>query len=277
MDRLGEKLSPQFRVIAYDLRGRGNSDKPSNGYNIPQHATDLLGLLDALSLDKPVLLGHSLGAAISDYFASQHPDRVHRLILVDGGGAGPNFDWGGLLKQIKPLIDRLSQKFKSVEDYIDSVKSAYRGDWSEYAERAYRYDAGKNKDGTISSKLTKERALQDFNGMKDFDPNRAGTFYYVWDSIQCPTLVLRAPGKYLGKSPVTNETNMQVIASVIPNCQYVEIKDSNHATIIMGENVATSEVIRKFLEDPKPKPNLDEKKRESFKGLAYKGVQLWRG
>jgi pimeloyl-ACP methyl ester carboxylesterase len=59
MDSLGEKLSPQFRVIAYDLRGRGNSDKPSNGYNLAQHVTDLLGLLNALSLEKVVLLGHS--------------------------------------------------------------------------------------------------------------------------------------------------------------------------------------------------------------------------
>ena len=40
-DKLGEKLSPEHRLIAYDLRGRGNSGNPSTGYNIVQHAADL--------------------------------------------------------------------------------------------------------------------------------------------------------------------------------------------------------------------------------------------
>lgn len=266
MDSLGEKLSPHFRVIAYDLRGRGDSDKPQNGYNVVQHATDLLGLLNALSLDKPVLLGHSLGAAVTAYFASQHPDRIHRLILVDGGGGGPKVNYDDLFNKIKPLVERLSQKFQSVEDYVDAMKSAYGSGWTKYAETTYRYDAGKNSDDTISSKLTEERALQDFHALKDFDP------YHTWERIQCPTLFLQAPGDFLGKPPVSDQTATQVMASVIPNCQWVEIKDSNHATILLGENVATSDVIRKFLEEPNPKPNINKIKREMYKSLAKKAL-----
>ncbi len=264
MDNLGEKLSPQFRVIPYDLRGRGNSDKPSNGYNLAQHVTDLLGLFDALFLDKPVLLGHSLGAAISASFASQYPDRVHRLILVDGGGGGPKVDYDTLLDQIRPMITRLSQKFQTTEDYLETLKSKYGKDWTNYAERVYTYDIGRNSDGTVSSKLTEERALQDFNGLKNYDP------YYVWDSIQCPTLFLRAPEDYLGKPAPAGRAATKIIASVIPNCKWVEIKDSNHATILLSEKDATCEEIRIFLEDPSPKPNIKTKKLNYYKSIAKK-------
>src|SRR5688572_908823 len=51
-------LSPRFRVIAPDLRGRGASDQPSAGYTMRDHADDVIGLLDALKLERVVLGGH---------------------------------------------------------------------------------------------------------------------------------------------------------------------------------------------------------------------------
>ena len=76
-------------MIAYDLKGRGNSGKPAGGYNLIQHTSDLENLLAVLSINKAVLLGHSLGAAIVTFFAAHFPDKVERLILIDGGGGGP--------------------------------------------------------------------------------------------------------------------------------------------------------------------------------------------
>ncbi len=263
-DSLGEKLSPEFRVITYDLRGRGNSGKPSDGYNLAQHVSDLLGLFDALSLEKPVLIGHSLGAAIAATFASQHPERMDRLVLVDGGGGGPQADYDALLKQIGPMINRLSQSFRSVEDYLETVRSDYGDDWTQYAENVYAYDAGETSDGMIASKFTKDKALRDFMGLKDMDP------YSVWDNIRCPTLLLRAPGDYFGRPAITDMAGTQTIASVIPNCKWVEIKNSNHATILLGDMDTTSEEIRVFLDDPTPRPNLGEIERQNYKLAAEK-------
>jgi hypothetical protein len=112
--------------------------------------------------------------------------------------------------------------------------------------------------------LTEERALQDLYGLKEYDP------YYTWDSIQCPALILRVPGDFLGKPAPGDRAATQIIASVIPNCKWVEIKDSNHATILLGEKVSTSEEIRIFLEDPNPKPNIGTIKRKTYKSLAKK-------
>ena len=52
---LADELAPDHRVIAYDLRGRGDSDKPESGYSIPIHAADLVELIDVLELDRPVV------------------------------------------------------------------------------------------------------------------------------------------------------------------------------------------------------------------------------
>jgi pimeloyl-ACP methyl ester carboxylesterase len=57
---LADELAHDHRVIAYDLRGRGDSDKPEEGYSIPIHAEDLVELIDELGLQHPILLGHSL-------------------------------------------------------------------------------------------------------------------------------------------------------------------------------------------------------------------------
>ena len=66
-------LSPRFRVIAPDLRGRGRSDAPPHGYRMADHAADVLGLLDALGLQRVVLGGHSFGAYLAIYLAATAP------------------------------------------------------------------------------------------------------------------------------------------------------------------------------------------------------------
>jgi len=84
---MADALAPDFRLIGYDLRGRGESGKPESGYSLEHHCKDLLGLLDAFGLRKAVIMGHSLGAHIGLRFAALHPARVSKLVLVDVPGA----------------------------------------------------------------------------------------------------------------------------------------------------------------------------------------------
>jgi len=85
-DTLAETLAPQHHVMAMDLRGRGQSDRPSQGYSLEYHLQDINCLLDDLDIDRAVIMGHSLGAFIGLAFAAEYPGQVERLILVDGGG-----------------------------------------------------------------------------------------------------------------------------------------------------------------------------------------------
>ena len=75
------------RVVTFDLRGFGASDKPTDveAYAIPHHLADLQGIADALDLGRFALVGHDWGAAIAWAFASLVPDRVERLAAISVG------------------------------------------------------------------------------------------------------------------------------------------------------------------------------------------------
>jgi aminoacrylate hydrolase len=70
-----------FDVIAYDHRGTGQSTRSAIRYSVDQMAADVLGLLDALKLDRVSYLGHSTGGAIGQVLALEHPARIDRLVL----------------------------------------------------------------------------------------------------------------------------------------------------------------------------------------------------
>jgi pimeloyl-ACP methyl ester carboxylesterase len=73
--------------IAYDLRGHGRSDPPTDGdYSLEACADDLQAVLDAVGVDRAILVAHSLGGAIATVFAAAHPERVEGLLLVDSVG-----------------------------------------------------------------------------------------------------------------------------------------------------------------------------------------------
>lgn len=76
-------LADRFRLLTYDLRGHGHSDVPSSGYSPDDMASDLLGLLDLLDIERPVVIGHSYGADVALYLAARHPSRVSQVIAIE--------------------------------------------------------------------------------------------------------------------------------------------------------------------------------------------------
>lgn len=76
-------LASAFQVLAYDVRGHGASDVPTGPYTISDFADDLVGLLDALGIERPHLVGISMGGMIAQEFALTWPERVASLLLAD--------------------------------------------------------------------------------------------------------------------------------------------------------------------------------------------------
>ena len=79
-----------FRVLRYDLFGRGFSDRPNVDYNIDLFVKQLADLLDVLRFTRPVtLIGLSMGGPIAAAFTAHYPQRVEKLVLIDPAGARP--------------------------------------------------------------------------------------------------------------------------------------------------------------------------------------------
>ena len=82
-------LSREYRVVAFDNRGTGQSGKPDIPYTMQMLAQDIAGLLDALGIDAAHIYGHSMGGMIAQEFALSYSERVISLILgaTNCGGA----------------------------------------------------------------------------------------------------------------------------------------------------------------------------------------------
>jgi pimeloyl-ACP methyl ester carboxylesterase len=89
-------FQPQFdhfarthTVTSYDLRGVGQSDKPDGGYSIPALADDVVGLCAEVGIERPVVIGHSLGGMIAVELGGRYPSLPSALVLVDPGPIAP--------------------------------------------------------------------------------------------------------------------------------------------------------------------------------------------
>jgi len=77
------ELRKEYRITTYDLRGHGRSDMPPTGYTTEDMANDLLGIMDALGIERAHLVGHSLGADISLHFALLYPNKLEKMVLIE--------------------------------------------------------------------------------------------------------------------------------------------------------------------------------------------------
>ncbi|HSD51343.1 MAG TPA: alpha/beta hydrolase [Candidatus Methylomirabilis sp.] len=237
---VAHSLSPEYRLIAYDLRGRGDSDKPAQGYSIKIHCQDLRGLLDHYGLRKAIILGHSLGAHIGVAFAVQAPERVSRLILVDGGiDVRPE-----ILDSIAPAINRLGIEFPSLEAFLRMLQGLpmFAGRWNEYLDRYYRYDVEALPTGAVRSKVAKYAIEEELRSLS------RGRLWTSHHRLKCPTLILRAPdGLMTSTDCLMTEEEGRALAHAIPKSKLVVIPNTNHYTILMGSHPRVRSALRTFL------------------------------
>ncbi len=101
-------LTQDFRVIGYDQRGLGQSDKPAGPYTMQQYGADAAALLDALDLDCVHVVGVSFGGMVAQHLALDYPDRVNKLVLccTSPGGRMPSYPFHEMSNDLT-AVDRL--------------------------------------------------------------------------------------------------------------------------------------------------------------------------
>jgi pimeloyl-ACP methyl ester carboxylesterase len=241
-DCLANALSPRHKLIAMDLRGRGLSDKPPTGYSIDSHCKDVLALMDDLGLKRPVLMGHSLGAFISLVFAAQTPQRVDRLILVDGGGKLTETQMARVFAGIKPSLDRLGKIFHSFEDYLSQMKQApYLQPWNPFMDKYFQYEV-EEVEGGVRSRVHLKHIEEEAQNLGKVD---SAQFYR---KVISPTLILRATKGMLAKDDfVLPEDIADRMVQEMPNAKRVDVEGVNHYTILFEPNEKRDQAILNFL------------------------------
>jgi pimeloyl-ACP methyl ester carboxylesterase len=101
-----------LRVVMYDLRGHGRTERPPRGYRLDDFVDDLAALIGVMDIDGPVhLLGNSLGGTIAFGYAVRHPDRVASIVAVES--SPPTAEW----------MRRIARRLTRAADYLPTEQA----------------------------------------------------------------------------------------------------------------------------------------------------------
>lgn len=117
-DRTVVALEEEFRVVTYDLRGMGQSEKPDTSYDFDEHANDLLSVLEAFDIEEATLVGWSMGCSVVLQHMARGGSRVGRLTLVNGPVKlvrSDEFPWSMTQDDLDRYIDALHRSWPEGE------------------------------------------------------------------------------------------------------------------------------------------------------------------
>lgn len=185
-DRVAPLLADDFRVIAFDQRGHGESSKPDDGYDFATVSADLESLFDALNIKRAILAGHSWGGNVALYFAAHFPERVHALVLIDGGffdlQSNPEMTWARTEQELAPprLLGTPVEQFKL-------MLKRYAGErWKPHVEQVILQNFELQSDHTIRPHLSFENHMRILRALWEQRPPE------LYPRIQCPALLIPA-------------------------------------------------------------------------------------
>lgn len=221
-------FSREFRVIAFDNRGAGRSDKPAMRYNIALFADDTAGLMDALGIDSAHVYGQSMGGFIAQELALRHPQRVRTLLLASTSCGGrqavvaspENLAVIGMMNVLTPR--------EAAEKGLPLLYSA------EFIAR--------HREALIQRSLREAelRPPPDAFGRQVQAAIRHNTFDRLPD-IRCPTLVITG-----GDDKVVPAENSRMLAERIPGAELAVLSGAGHGYLV--EKAAESNaVVLEFL------------------------------
>lgn len=224
-DAVAPRLAERFHIVAFDQRGHGLSDKPAGGYGFAQVVGDLRGLIYALDLGRPTLVGHSWGGNVVLEYAATYADDVAGLVLVDGGfielADDPAMTWQRVSRELAPP-DLTSLTFAQL---VERVRGGAASDyWSEAVAATLRTSFEDGPDGRIRPRLTRDRHLWILRALWEQRPSE------LYGRITCPTLVMpaRRPADGEDGRAAARERRVARAAASIPNARVHWMEDTVH-------------------------------------------------
>jgi len=223
---LAKELTDRYDVIMFDARGHGLSDPPTAADAVDVQVEDLNGLIKALKLEKPILMGHSMGSASVAWFAAKYPDVPRAVILEDPALVRPAAPPAATGAAAPSIEDRRAQllarnNMSEAELVAGCMKSSPK--WGQSECEIWAPSKRRHHPDTVRV----NNALRP--PMRELLPK-----------ITAPTLILKADAQ--GELRAQNEE----VAKLLPKGRLVHIAGAGHN--VRRENKAqTLEVLNAFL------------------------------
>lgn len=227
---------PGVRAVAPDLRGRGASNAINGAAGMRAHADDLAAALDAIGIERTVVVGHSMGAFVALVFAHLHPDRVSRLVLIDGGlplDVPTGLDTDALVAGILgPTAERLSMRFAGPEAYLEFWRRhpAFRADWSDELEQYLVYDLVDDGEGAFRPATSYRTTADD-----TVDMNTGTALPDALAGLRHPARLITVPRGLQDQEPgLYAPAHLERVLAANPGVRHARVDGFNHYTIVMS-------------------------------------------
>ncbi len=224
-DIVAPLLRDSYRIIAPDQRGHGQTTNADAGYDWHTLSDDLAGLLDWVGFDRPVAaLGHSWGGHVVSNFAAHYPQRVRRIVMIDGGFLDgrlfPEPTWEAFSERLRPRNvsgDR--------QQFLGRLREQMSDFWNGEIERIVQTMVYDDADGQIRDILRPENQAQVIRAMWD-DPCSS-----TLTQVQCPALLVAAgplPERVNSDFAVLRRRMVDAAASALPDGRAHWIPETIH-------------------------------------------------
>jgi hypothetical protein len=228
-DWVAQELSSNWHVIALDQRGHGDSQwAPDGNYASMDMVYDLAHLIHLLDLAPVTIVSHSMGGNVSLRYTGLFPDKVRKLVAIEGLGPPPEMqkkmDETPFADRFREWMDskraaaaRLPKRYNSIDEALARMQAenAYLTD--EQARHLTEQGVNRNEDGTFSWKFDPH-----LNFWSPLDIPRAD-IKKLWSAISCPTLLL-----YGADSWASNPERDGRMQHFGPNVQVNEFEKAGH-------------------------------------------------
>jgi pimeloyl-ACP methyl ester carboxylesterase len=245
-DDLAPKFTDHFRVIGLTRRGHGQSDKPDGGYDTATLVEDIRQFLDALSVPRVILVGHSIAGDEMTRFAGEHPDRTIKLVYLDAAQDWANFI--DIMKEAPPEFSPAKGDMESLDSFRQWLtRMSY---WSDAWEANLREMMVCSPEGKILREVKPDRASRllmqgtmeshpDYGKIKAPALNMAAVGFSskIADFVKTLAKPRRAKAEdYLGRVRGFQLREIERFRKEVPTGKVVELPDTDHHCFIQKEN-----------------------------------------
>jgi pimeloyl-ACP methyl ester carboxylesterase len=223
-------IAPHYRVLALDQRGHGDSDwDPEARYDAESMTNDLEAVLEAVEIDRFVLVGFSMGGRVAMTFAGRHPERLAGLVIID---IGPEVDARGVLRISGEMSENRAPIFSSVQEYVAMLSLNYPAGQPDALKRMAEFGLRRRDDDLFELKM--DPKLRGARPSDDAARAKAEAFIQQqWDAlakVSCATLVVRGAASDI----LSPETADKMVDDVLQNGKLAIVAQAAHS--VMTDN-----------------------------------------
>lgn len=238
-DECGLDLSREYRVIAFDQRGYGKTDRaPDRDYSRASQVEDLEAIIEHYGLRNVTLVGHGMGGANALCYAAEHPDVVNALIVIE---TAPELLRDGIERMRRVIAT--GAEFETLDDVVEAYRKFYTYATTEQLERRARASVTQTEDGAYAWAF--DPVFRDATQRPpEPDPGQR-RLANLWDSVehvQCPVMIVTGSETDM----VTPEAIQRLHRRILGSRRSL-IEEAGHA-VPTDQPAALAQHIREFLQ-----------------------------